>query len=295
MGFSARGVLLPILAFLVSFAVDRSAEAEYWKGVLPPLGSGNYMICGDGFSCARAVQKAWYGTDLKYGPCYYLRKSSTGILKTAECEGWKNNASGFARYGFASLYCDPGEVQTSEGCIAAPLPRKDVLCNTTAGNPVDTTSGMKLEYALDFTTVGPLPLKFERNYRSNTDTMEGYYSNRLGRGWRSNFDAAIFIQPTTSHPSSNLRFVLPDGTFYAFYVNRSDALVQRYYSWANGSWATGTVDRYAKLAWNSTLQRYELTTDDDTVWSFDTAARLQSIVFRGGYPLRKGKGHTYPI
>jgi len=262
---------------ILVFTAKQPAQAEYWQSSMP---DGQPINCADGFSCARTNQAAYYGTNLVYGPCYYV-KNSYGQISVTLCSGWKNTASGPARFGSSKLYCDTGEVQASEGCITAPPPRKDVLCNTTAANPVDTISGMKLEYALDFTTAGPIPLKFERHYRSNTDTMEGYYSNRLGRGWRSNFDAAIHIRSTNTHPSSNIRFVLPDGTFYAFYKS-SGVFVQRYYSWSSALWRSATVDRYAKAAWNSTLQRYELTTDDDTVWSFDTSARLQSIVYRGG-------------
>jgi tetratricopeptide (TPR) repeat protein len=81
----------------------------------------------------------------------------------------------------------------------------DAMCNTTVANPVDTTSGMKLGFALDFTTAGPVPLKFERHYRSNTNTMEGTFASRLGRGWRSNLDAGISIQGST-HPATNIRF-----------------------------------------------------------------------------------------
>jgi YD repeat-containing protein len=277
MGFSARGVLLPILAFLAGFAANGSARAEYWRSVMPDY---QYIICSDGFSCARTNQAAYYGTNLVYGACYYTR-NSYGQIAGVICDGWKNQYPGPYRAGISKLYCDAGEVKASEGCVAAPPPRKDVLCNTTAGNPVDTTSGMKLEYALDFTTAGPIPLRFERHYRSSTDTMEGYFPNRLGRGWRSNFDASIHVQGS-SHPATNIRFVMPDGTFYAFYKT-SGAYVQRYYSWSSAIWRTATVDRYARASWNSTLQRYELTTDDDTVWSFDTSARLQSIVLRGGY------------
>ena len=142
---------------------------------------------------------------------------------------------------------------------------------------------MKLEYALDFTTAGPLPLKFERHYRSNTESRDGSYkTGRLGTGWRSNFDAAMFYYSTSSHPSSSLRFVLPNGTFYSF--NTSNGIyVQRYYSWTKKDWVNLSVNRSSKVAWNSSAQRYEPTTPDDRLWSFDTSAGLRSITYGSGY------------
>jgi hypothetical protein len=257
-----------------------SSYAEYWKSAL--WGDLPSLRCSDGFSCARQQQILWYGSDLHLGPCYYRRDSYYGYLVGATCKAWGGN-HGPARYGFATLVCEDGEIRTTNGCIAAPIADKDPPCETQAGNPVDTSSGMKLEHALDFTTAGPMPLKFERHYRSNTDTRDGLYkTSRLGTGWRSNFDAAMFYYSTSSHPSSSLRFLLPDGTFYSFKTSNG-VYVQRYYSWTKKDWVNVTVSRSAKAAWNSSAQRYELTTPDDALWSFDTSSRLRAITYSGGY------------
>jgi hypothetical protein len=97
--------------------------------------------------------------------------------------------------------------------------------------------------------------------------MDGkFQTSRLGTGWRSNFDSSAYYWPTTSHPSSSIRFLLPDGTFYAF-KQSGGVYVQRYYSWTKKDWVTATVNRSAKAAWMSATQRYEITTPDNTLWS----------------------------
>jgi YD repeat-containing protein len=269
----AHALLLAIL----TWAASNSAQGAYWKEAI-----GN-TICSDGIACARANQIAAYGTKIVFGACFYLRADRGGYLYGAKCLGWLNTSSWFIRYGYATLYCEANEVKTKDGCIKAAIPDKDPSCDTQTGNPVDASSGMKLEYALDFTTAGSVPLKFERHYRSNTNTMDGKFKmSRLGTGWRSSFDSSAYYWPTTSHPSSSIRFLLPDGTNYAF-KESSNLFVQRYYSWSSKAWKSATVNRYAKAAWVSSTQRYELTTPDDTVWSYDTDGRLRTITYRGGY------------
>jgi hypothetical protein len=193
-----------------------------------------------------------------------------------------------------SLNCEEGEVKSTNGCIDSPIVDRDPPCEAQTGNPVDASSGMKVEYALDFTTAGPQPLKLERHYRSETNTKDGEYkTSRLGTGWRSNFDAAMYYYPTSSHPSNSLRFVLPNGTFYSFKTSNG-VYVQRYYSWTKKEWVNLAVNRSSKAAWNSSSQRYELTTPDDTLWSFDASARLRSITYRGGQPRWRDRARLSP-
>jgi YD repeat-containing protein len=270
MQFSLRALFLAILSVSISALWASNSQAEYWSH--PFIGK-----CRDsGFACARKVSIAVYGADQTFSRCNYIRADYYGYLVMAECKGSRG-------WGMVNLNCESGEVKSTNGCISAPIVDKDPPCESQAGNPVDASSGMKLEYVLDFTTAGPLPLKFERHYRSETNTRDGEYkTSRLGTGWRSNFDGAMFYYSTSSHPSSSLRFVLPDGTFYSFKTSNG-AYVQRYYSWTKKEWVNQSVNRSAKAAWNSSAQRYELTTPDDTLWSFDTSARLRSITYRGGY------------
>jgi hypothetical protein len=263
-----------LLAFFATLAAS-SVRAEYWT---EPIDNTR---CSDGFTCARIAQIAAYGTKILFGPCNYDRTDSGGYLVGATCKGWLNSSSWFLRYGYATLHCETGEVKSTNGCIKAPIPDKDPPCRAQAANPVDTSTGMKLEYALDFSTGGPLPLKLERHYRSHTNTKDGKYKiSRLGTGWRTNFDSSAYYWPTIDHPSDSIRFVLPDGTFYSFKTS-GGVFMQRYYSWTKKNWVNVSVNRSAKAAWNSTVQRYELTTPDDTVWSYDTNGRLRTITYSG--------------
>jgi RHS repeat-associated protein len=263
------------------------ANGEYWVAGLPPLGGTNSVTCSDGFACARINQAAFYGTDIKLKDCYYTY-GFYGAKTGAACLG-ETWGAGFARNGYSGLVCQSGEFNAGSGCITKPPVDKAPRCqpapkgtpapNTVAGNPVDTRSGIKTEYALDYSTEGASPLKFERHYTSNSDYIFGRIGEaRLGRGWRSNFDAAIDY---TGNPSSGAWMYhvrLPNGTQYMF-----DAGVQKYFNWSTKWWATGSLDGVATLAWNSPAQRYELKTSDDTLWSFDYTGKLRTIKYRDGY------------
>src|SRR5687767_2370439 len=129
--YFARAVLLTIFTTLVAFAhcAPTPAHAEYWSH--PFIGECRLS----GLTCARMVQIAAYGTDLDFGPCYYIRSSVGGLLALAKCEG--RTHGGATRPGYASLRCETGEVKSTNGCIKAPIPDKDPRCDTLAGNPVD--------------------------------------------------------------------------------------------------------------------------------------------------------------
>ena len=163
--------LSAIAALLVVLAAGLGqAHAEYWVAGLPPLGSGTTIRCGDGFTCARANQEGFYGGPfLVKGDCKYLYAG--GYLAGALCEGWQDYEGGATRAGFAGLECETGEVRTATGCLKKPPPDNDPNCSTEAGNPVDTRSGRKVETALDYSTQGTTPLKFERRYSSNTSYL----------------------------------------------------------------------------------------------------------------------------
>jgi hypothetical protein len=129
----ARGRVLPLLVLLFAILQTLSARAEYWRAPLP---DNQYIICADGFTCARVAQTAYYGTNLIYGACYYV-KNTKGQISVASCPGWTNNASRWSRYGSSKLYCETGEVQASEGCVKA-RPRAWMPC-ATLPSPIRST------------------------------------------------------------------------------------------------------------------------------------------------------------
>ena len=273
---SAGVVLLTLAAGL------GQARAEYWVGGLPPLGSGNTIRCGDGFTCARANQEGFYGgPGLVKGDCHYLYAG--GYLAGALCEGWQDYEGGAARGGIAGLECETGEIRTATGCLKKPPADKDPSPCAEAGNPVDTRSGRKVETALDYSTEGSSPLKFERRYSSDTSYLRVPFGpSRLGRGWRSNFDSRAYIEGTAPN-MSEVNIVLPTGEELAFRYS-SGAFARYAYDWVDNAWIlAGTWTRDVKLVLNTTTQRLELTTEDDTVYSYDYGGLLRTISYRGGY------------
>ena len=193
------------------------------------------------------------------------------------------NNTGAARWGFAGLECDGGELATAAGCVKKPPPDKEPCACAETEFPVDTRSGRKLQRILDYSTEGPNPLSFERRYTSDTTYLRGPMGpSRLGQGWRSNFDSRAFIDGTA--PNASLVYiVLPTGEELDFHL--SGSAFERYtYSWSTHSWVYGgTWTKDVRLALNTTTQRYELNTEDDTIYSFDYGGLLRTIVYRGGY------------
>ena len=249
---------------------------------MPPTGSGNVVNCADGFTCARTMQNAWWGSDVpvKLGCGYGY--NLYGQLSSAICDG--RSGTGASRIGIAFLYCETGEYLTSAGCVAKPPADKNSDCRTQTANPVDTRSGRKIEASLDFTTEGANALEFRRYYTSDTSYLFGKFgASRLGLGWRSNFDASAFYEGSPGSWAYGVSVVLPDGRYYTFRWNFSTSYAQSYFKWSTKSWITGTQTDVAKLVRNVSASRYELTTSDDTLWSFDHSGRLRTITYRGGY------------
>src|SRR5262249_26669666 len=231
---------------------------------------------------------AYYGgwPNIKEKDCY-LTSSYYGFMDGATCEG-ETWYAGFVRNGYAGLVCDSGEVRIGTGCVTKPPFVKCPTCkpqnpgpqaSTNVGNPIDTRSGLKTEYALDFSTAGADPLKFERYYVSDTGNVFGRIGpGRLGKGWRSNFDVSIDY---TGNPSSGAwmyHIQLPNGSQLMFEYD-----TQKYFNWSSQWWVAGALDGSARIVWNYAAARYEVTTEDDTVWSFDYGGYLRTITYRGGY------------
>src|SRR5262249_25360865 len=163
-GFAIARLGWIVLLGLVSVGLSAPAHASHWQTGMP---DGSTMICASGIACARAQQKAYYGgwPNIKEKDCY-LTSSYYGFMDGATCEG-ETWYAGCVRNGYAGLVCDSGEVRIGTGCVTKPPFVKCPTCkpqnpgpqaNTNVGNPIDTRSGLKTEYALDFSTEGADPL-----------------------------------------------------------------------------------------------------------------------------------------
>ena len=82
---------------------------------------------------------------------------------------------------------------------------------------------------------------------------------------------------------SEVNIVLPSGEELAFRYS-GGAFARYAYDWTNKAWIlAGTWAKDVKLVLNTTTQRLELTTEDDTVYSYDYSGLLKTISYRSGY------------
>jgi YD repeat-containing protein len=184
--------------------------------------------------------------------------------------------NGLADYnGYADPYCDddPGSGQVGGKCVRA---SPGDSCGQ--GNPIMPLAASKHEYVLDFTTGGPNPLKLERYYGrlgGGLNTLGSF--SRLGVDWRTNFDA-IFV---TTDAAQNVMITTPDGNDHIFTFESPIYVEKEFYV------TTFSTTKFTRPGVRSKLVKngvnFELTTTDDTLWTFDATYRLTQIKFRGGY------------
>jgi YD repeat-containing protein len=292
-----RHVLLGLLWILLASAAGSSnSYAEHWVTGLPPLGGNNGETCGSGVGCAMDQQFAFYGAP-PYGElgCSY-GYNIWGVMTSVTCDG-KYGLPNLVYSGYASLVCDGNEIQGADACGANPAdktPNPDQPPNSCSygGDPVSTPTGMKREAVTDFATADGL-LAFKRTYYSDPNYWgdSSPFRGRLGRGWTSNFDARLTTIPVNNNPPWNTPWWvyvrLPDGSEIAFKNTSGTTFVPYAYNPVGNSWST-VSNIPETLTWNGT--NWLLTLPDDSVYTFDgeaatnnTAGRLLSIQYRGGY------------
>jgi len=190
--------------------------------------------------------------------------------------------------GHANLECETGEVRTASGCEKlddipsrrrVKVPNERSCGADTVGNPVEVSSGRKLDSQTDFATAGSFALKLERFYRAPSALwVMGAERTSIGQNWATNFDVVGFW---SLYPYGSFRFQLPDGRDYAFRVNGSDQVIPQYFSGLYGSFIDGNVGNDANFAWFA--DRVELTVDGEVTYVFNLSRQLTTIRYRGGY------------
>jgi uncharacterized protein DUF6531 len=284
-------MMVLLWACIIAGLVSSSCYAGYWSTGLPPLGGTNGETCASGFQCALDQQIAFYGNP-PYGEldCSYGYKV-WGTMTGASCDG-KYGQPNLIYSGYASLHCYSNEVQTADGCVLQNPEDKHCPSCGDAGDPVSTPTGMKHESITDFATADGL-LAFKRTYYSDPTYWgdSSPYWSRLGRGWTSNFDARLTTIPTNNNPPWNTPWWvyvrLPDGSELSFKNTSGTTFVPQAYNPVSNSWSV-VANIPETLTWNGT--NWVLTLPDDSIYVFDgeagtrnTAGRLLSIQYRGGY------------
>ena len=258
-----------VAAASLSLTPQPAAAGEHWYNV--------WGDCTPGVACAADDwYRRWGSSPTAVLEYCQLDYDSSGRVAGSSCKG---NDGGNNRGGDGSLDCTDRWHHSSEGCMNQPPPPHETDCKSTTKNPIDTRSGMTVERREDFTTGGPFPLKLERFYASSTVRLMGLYTpSRLGRGWRSNFDSALYRSPY-----SWTSIILPSGETFLFDMPNTQ-FVQAYWDWDWNGILDGNMGRFATLTQDPTSHAYTLTIPEDhTTWVYDQNGRLLTIDYQNGY------------
>jgi RHS repeat-associated protein len=285
-------VWLAVAAFVWGAAIGSPTEAQA-QGTVWHRSSSPTPCGSDGLGCALADMFYYYPNVVRMHFCGYTYNYAQE-LTGAMCEG--ETAGGLYRTGYANYTCNTDFTPTATGCDnlfdrdpndcaspdsggASPNAAQGIVASSLVGNPVDAKAGVKKQTATDFSTNGAAQLAFERTYWNTMSYWAGtsMTSSRLGRGWRSNFDARLLQIPV--YPST-VYIVLPDGRELRF--NPSGGVYYPYaYNAADNSWPPAPQLATYSLVWTGT--QWELTQPDDSKLVFDSTGLLTSIQYRGGY------------
>jgi YD repeat-containing protein len=115
-----------------------------------------------------------------------------------------------------------------------------------------------VQTVVDFSTLGPNPLRFQRTYNA----LRQQIPTGLGVGWRSNFDAQIRTQ------SSSVVWAVRPNAYEVKFTK-------------SGTNWIGEADEPERLV--AITGGWKLTDADDTVEIYDSDGKLLSITTRGGY------------
>ena len=150
------------------------------------------------------------------------------------------------------------------------------------GNPVDALTGRKHEEVVDWRSDGVHPFELTRSYSSTSLVLSAPAASRLGRGWRSNFDAAASWNFTPLESASLVHIVLPNSFEYSFMrlPDRWQPVLP-----SNGGgvvvWNTHRSDLDVRLSVDAT--GLVMRVQDGTVYQFNTSGQLVQIRYPGGY------------
>lgn len=135
-------------------------------------------------------------------------------------------------------------------------------------NPIHSASGNKHQVENDFVGTGSFPLRFVRTYDSNRA-----YENSaapMGAGWTHSYRA--FVVGIGSSPFTKAVVYRPDGRVLAFQKTGA--------TWQSDP---DVSERLALAADSTGMPIWTLTTNDDSVETYDGIGLLQSIVTRDGF------------
>ncbi len=175
------------------------------------------------------------------------------------------------------------------GGLCAPPPDRNAgkqRCDQEAGNPVNLTTGNKIEYVVDYQGAGLFPLKHARAYNSEHGKWTSFASLtiqntgvvitsfcrvvRLENG-RYDFQGCGYGQ-TLNDNEQTLTFVRPDGETLRYFVR---------YGWPSSGNNSQVVVKAVRNV-NDEVIGWALNLDDGSVEEYDLQGRLQRVTLRSG-------------
>lgn len=261
---------LTLTASLVDLVGPVSVSLNAWHHVVVTRAAGTWALYLDGAlvgtstaGSANPGGQFWVGQD-QAGAAFYLdgRVSRVGYYASALSAGQV-----LAHYELGAGVVPSLPAEQTDGVLCGGGSEGTVgeaPCSTSA-DPVNTLTGAFVHRETDAILAGTgVPFDFTRTYASSEAT-----SGRFGPAWTDNFAASVTVQPTgdalvRGEEGQELWYtLLPDGTF------------------------AGAPGARASLA--AVGGGYQLTTNDQTVYEFDSSGRLLSIKDLNG----KGLTLTY--
>jgi Domain of unknown function (DUF6531) len=239
-----------LLFVLISSGFSQTVRADgHWEAYCNGTTTTNFSNSfGAGSGLAIDVEQCHFPQS--NGPSELTFKqywiTATSHLNNLSCQA-VNTGIDQPCWGDAAYICPLTDMKDSQGwCITKPKNTAKNSCggNATTGNPIEISTGRKMEFKTDWTSGGTNPLTFSRTYSSVTSMAIAPAYSRLGTGWRSNFDSAAtfrfypsFVDPTQAHEGDVISIALPDMNEYAFRFNAGTwklvvpQTIPYYYTW----------------------------------------------------------------
>jgi YD repeat-containing protein len=293
--------LFALLIAASLFSISNRAEAGYWVNT-HECGANN-VTAGEGAGLWVALRDKQCFLPAS-GPIDYTIQDGNGAQVSSLHNGPSCVAApafNFSCSGASSHYCYTGneygkfsENRATPGgeCIAV-RQQSDGGCSSKATdntNPIQIIFGRKVQDFEDWSSGGTHPLKFVRSYASSYQVLLAPSYSRLGKAWRSNFDAGATFLNAGANPLipalyQQVHIVLPDAIEYSFRfdgTNWKNVQPIGHPAYSNiVSWDQVRTD--TDFSVTTTPDSLDFRTENNTHYLFNASGKLTKIIFPDGY------------
>jgi RHS repeat-associated protein len=292
--------LLGCLSLNALASITATTEYMYTEVLwgIPPTawGTDRAALCASmGPQWNAKMNPGWTGYtqyDESSGSCdFYSVENATGVRRSGESLGFAYRYVCPAGSTVSSVgnppqcHCNTSEgfQETSSSCVASvPEPSvADLLSGSQSGGqcqrpvagastpyPIFPATGEKYRSESDFVDSGPAPLSFVRTYRSNWSKDASRSAAVMGQVWAHNHNYTLSATPIGA--PRDVTLTLPEG--YVRLFGKAAG--------ASGWTASNSIDTLTQLSSGAWSWKRA---DDDTVFNFNAAGKLQTQVARNGW------------